>query len=307
MPEWPHMRERLEFFAAWSVMKGMGLLPRPLARSVGAAFARLAYWIRAPLRRAADFNLKLAFPDWTDSQRRETIHKMVRNIGWMGAEFTQFPKYNRENIERIIVLSGNENYLEALGRGKGLLFLTGHMGPWELSSFAHAVYGYPCHFLARPIENRRVDALVNQYRCLSGCRVIDKNDSARAMFRILRGGGAIGVLADQNTALGEGVFVSFFGIPACSTSGLARLALRTGAAVVPGYAFWDDAVGKYRLHFEPAVELVRTDDEESDVVANTAKFMEVVEKFARAHPDQWLWVHKRWKTRPPGEDPIYPF
>jgi len=307
MTEWPRMRERLEYFSASVVLKGLGLLPRRAARATGAAFARIAYWLRTPLRRAADLNLRLAFPDWSEAQRRSAIRKMVRNIGWMGGEFTQFPKYTRANIERVVILDGNENYTDAVRRGKGVLFLTGHMGAWELSSFAHALYGYPCHFLARPIENRRVDALINRYRSLSGCQTIDKNDSARAMLRILRGGGAIGVLADQNTALEEGVFVPFFGIPACTTSGLARIAARTGAAVVPGYAFWDDSIGKYRLRFEPAVELVRTHDEEADIVANTAKFMKVVENFARAHPDQWLWVHKRWKTRPPGEKSIYPF
>ena len=307
MTEWPRMRERLEYLAAWTLLKGMGLLPRSVARPVAAGLARIAYWARPPLRRAANFNLELAFPDWTPQRRRDVIRKMVRNIGWMGAEFTQFPKYNRENIESVIVLDGNENYLAAMRRGKGVFFLTGHMGPWELSSFAHAVYGYPCHFLARQIENRRVDALVNGYRSLSGCRVIEKNDAARSILRYLREGGAIGVLADQNTSLEEGVFVPFFGIPACSTAGLARIALRTDAAVVPGYAFWDDEIGKYRLRFDPALELVRTADEQSDIVANTAKFAKVVEDFARAHPDQWLWVHKRWKTRPPGEKPIYPF
>jgi KDO2-lipid IV(A) lauroyltransferase len=277
------------------------MLPRPLARAVGAMFARIAYLFRAPLRRAADFNLWLAFPNWTEEQRRATIRKMVRNIGWMAAEFTQFPKYTRENIGEVIELD------EAVNRGKGVLFLTGHMGPWELSSFAHGVYGYPCYFLARPIENRRVDALVNRYRCLSGCQMIDKNDSARAMLRILKSGGVIGVLADQNTSLDEGVFVPFFGIPACSTAGLAKLALRTGAAVVPGYAYWDETRRKYILHFEPAVELTQTEDEDADIRANTAKFMKVIENFARAYPDQWLWVHKRWKTRPPGERAIYSF
>jgi len=301
------MRQRLEYFAAWLILKTMGLLPRPLARATGAMFARIAYRFRKPLRRAADFNLRLAFPDWTEEQRRATIQKLVRNIGWMGGEFTQFPKYTRENIGEVIEFDGNENYIEAVNRGKGVLFLTGHMGPWELSSFAHAVYGYPCYFLARPIENRRVDALVNRYRCLSGCQMIDKNDSARAMLRILKSGGVLGVLADQNTSLDEGVFVPFFGILACSTAGLAKLALRTGAAVVPGYAYWDDSRHKYILHFEPAVELTQTGDEDADIRANTAKFMKVIENFARAHPDQWLWVHKRWKTRPPGEKAIYPF
>ena len=304
--EWPRMRETLEYSAAWLLIKGMGLLPRPLARAVGVALVRIAYVFRPSLRRAADLNLRLAFPDWTKARRRETIRRMLRNIGWMAGDFSQFPKFTRENIERIIVLDGHENYLEAVKRGKGVLILTGHMGPWELSSFAHAVYGYSCFFLARPIQNRRVDGLVNRYRCLSGCEVIDKNDSVRAVLRILHGGGAIGILADHNTSLEEGVFVPFFGVPASSTAGLARIALRTDAAVVPGYAYWDEAAQKYRLRFEPAVELIRTGDESADVRSNTAKFMKVIEDFVRAHPDQWIWVHKRWKTRPPGEKPFYP-
>jgi Kdo2-lipid IVA lauroyltransferase/acyltransferase len=304
--EWPRMRETLEYYAAWFLIKGMGLLPRPLARAVGVALVRIVYVFRPSLRRAADLNLRLAFPDWTEAQRHETVRKMLRNIGWMAGDFSQFPKFTRGNIERIIALDGHENYLDAMKRGKGVLILTGHMGPWELSSFAHAVYGYSCYFLARPIQNRRVDALVNRYRCLSGCEVIDKNDSARAVLRILYGGGAIGILADQNTSLEEGVFVPFFDIPASSTAGLARIALRTDAAVVPGYAYWDEAAQKYRLRFEPAVELIRTGDESADVRSSTAKFMKVIEDFVRAHPDQWIWVHKRWKTRPPGEEPIYP-
>jgi KDO2-lipid IV(A) lauroyltransferase len=300
------MRETLEYFAAWTVIKGMGLLPRPVARAVGVALVRVAYVFRPSLRSAADLNLRLAFPDWTKAQRRATIRKMLRNIGWMAGDFSQFPKFTRENIERVIALDGHQNYLDALQRGKGVLILTGHMGPWELSSFAHALYGYSCFFLARPIQNQRVDALVNQYRCLSGCCAIDKNDSARAVLRTLHAGGAIGILADQNTSLEEGAFVPFFGIPASTTAGLARIALRTDAAVVPGYAFWDDAAQKYILRFEPAVELERTGDELADVRTNTAKFMKAVENFVRAHPDQWIWVHKRWKTRPPGEKSIYP-
>jgi KDO2-lipid IV(A) lauroyltransferase len=300
------MRETFEYFAAWLLIKGLGLLPRPLARAAGVALVRVAYLFRPSLRRAADLNLHLAFPDWTEAQRRETIRKMLRNIGWMAGDFSQFPKFARANIERTITIDGHQNYLDALHRGKGVMILTGHLGPWELSSFAHALYGYSCFFLARPIQNQRVDALVNRYRCLSGCGVIDKNDSARAVLRILHAGGAIGILADQNTSLEEGVFVPFFGIPASSTAGLARIALRTDAAVVPGYAFWDEVAQKYTLRFEPAVELTRSGDEPEDVRANTAKFMKVIEDFIRAHPDQWIWVHKRWKTRPPGEKSIYP-
>ena len=232
---------------------------------------------------------------------------MIRQVGWMAGEFSQFPKYTREKIERIVIVDGFENFDAAQRRGKGVLFLTGHMSAWELAPFAQALYGHPLHFLVRPIANKRVDALINGYRCGSGNRPIEKNRSARAILKVLGAGGTVGVLADHNTDIEESVFVDFFGVPASTTSGLARLALRTDAAVVPGFLSWDDKRRKYRLRFEPAVELSRTANEESDVIENTARFTRVIEDFIRVHLDQWLWVHKRWKARPPGERPLYPF
>jgi len=297
----------MEYAAAWAGLKLLGLLPRRAARCVGAAFAAAAYALRAPLRRAAMFNLRLAFPDWDDAQRRHVIRGMIRQVGWMAGEFSQFPKYTRANIERIVVLDGFENFEAARRRGKGVIFLTGHMSAWELAPFAQALYSHPLHFLVRPIANGRVDALINAYRCRSGNQPIEKNRAARAMLKVLSEGGTVGILSDHNTTLEEGVFVNFFGIPASTTSGLARVALRTDAAVVPGFLCWDETLRKYRLHFAPAVELVRSGNEEADVRENTARFTRIIEDYVRAHPDQWLWVHKRWKTRPPGEKAIYPF
>src|SRR5712692_6661233 len=223
------MGEWLEYAAAWLALKSLGLLPRALARAVGAQVVALAYLFRPPLHRAAAFNLRLAFPEWTAAQRRRTIRGLVRHIGWMAGEFSQFPKYTRENIERVVVLDGFENFAAAERRGKGVLFLTGHMGAWELAPFAHSLYGHPLHFLVRPIDNPRVDALVNRYRCLSGNRPLEKNNSARAVLKILGEASTVGILADQNTSLEEGVFVDFFGVPASTTTGVARLALHTGA------------------------------------------------------------------------------
>lgn len=300
------MRKWLEYAAAWTLLKALGALPRPMARHMGALLAAAVFCVYPRVRRVAHFNLHLAFPEWSAAKRRDVVRGMVRNIGWMTAEFSQFPRYDRTNIENVIVLDGHENYLEGVRRGKGVLFLTGHLGAWELSSFAHALYGHPCHFLARPVENERVDTLVSRYRCASGCTAIPKNESARAILRVLREGGVVGVLADQNTLPEEGTFVDFFGVLASTTTGLARFALRTGAAVVPGFALWDEGLGKYRLRFEPPIELARTGDEENDVCLNTAKFTKVIERVIREHPEQWMWVHKRWQVRPPGEGPLYP-
>jgi KDO2-lipid IV(A) lauroyltransferase len=301
------MREWLEYAGAWIGLRTLGLLPRPAARWVGASFAAVAYAIRTPLRQAARFNLALAFPEWTDAQRQRVIGRMIQQIGWMAAEFSQFPKYLRGRIEEVVALEGAENFKVARDRGRGVLFLTGHMSAWELAPFAHALYGHPLHFLVRPIANRRVDSLINHYRCLSGNKPIGKNKSARMILKVLGEGGTVGILSDHNTSREEGVFVDFFGIPASTTSGLARIALHTDAAVVPGFLSWDYERKIYRLRFEPAVELTRSGNEQADVRDNTAQFNRVIEDHIRAHPDQWLWVHKRWKTRPLGEKAIYPF
>jgi len=301
------MRERLEYFAAWAGLKVLGILPRRAARFAGACFVAAAYALRPTLRRIAMFNLQMAFPEWTDAQRKGAIRGMIRQIGWMAGEFSQFPKYTRETIERIVAIDGAENFANAQRHGKGVVFLTGHMSAWELAPFAHAMYGHPLHFLVRPIANSRVDALINHYRCLSGNQPIEKNRSARAVLKVLGEGGTVGILSDHNTSLDEGVFVNFFGVPASTTSGLARIALHTDAAVVPGFLCWDEGAEKYRLQFQPAIELARTGDDDADIRENTARFMRVIEEYVRAHPDQWLWVHKRWKTRPPGERSLYPF
>jgi KDO2-lipid IV(A) lauroyltransferase len=301
------MKEWLEFAAVWLVLKKLGVLPRGLARGFAASVTSLLFSMQPKLRKTAEFNLRLAFPDWSEAQRKDATRKMVRNLGWMAAEFARFPRLTRENIEEVVLLEGHENFLEGQRRGKGVLYLTGHIGAWELSSFAHALYGYPLHYMARPLDNQHLDALVNKYRCASGNEPIFKNESARVMLRILKSGGTVGILADQNTMPEEGVFVDFFGKSACTTTGLARVALHTGAAVVPGYAYWDESIQKYHLRFEPPVELIRTGDTERDVFENTKRFTKVIEEIIRKHPDQWVWVHQRWKNRPKGEPALYDF
>ena len=301
------MREWVEYAAVWIILKALGAMPRRAARTFAAFLTSVLFFLLSRLQKTAEFNLRLAFPDWTEAQRKNTAQKMVRNLGWMAAEFAHFPHLTRENIDKVVILEGHGNFLEGQRRGKGVLYLTGHIGAWELSSFAHALYGYALHYMARPLDNKRVDELVNQYRCSSGNRPIFKNESARVMLKILKDSGTIGILADQNTMPEEGVFVDFFGKSACTTTGIARVALHTGAAVVPGYAYWDDAAQKYRLRFEPPVELMRTGDTERDVLENTQRFATVIEEIIRRHPDQWVWLHKRWKTRPKGEPALYDF
>jgi Kdo2-lipid IVA lauroyltransferase/acyltransferase len=301
------MIEWLQYAVVRTFVKTLGALPRSVARWMAAAGTAVLLRLRPKMRKTAEFNLRLAFPEWTEEQRSNALKKMTRNLGWMAVEFARFPKYTKKNIADVVLLDGHENFLAGQKRGKGVLYLTGHIGAWELSSYAHALYGFPLHYMARPLDNKPLDEMVNRYRGRSGNEPIYKNESARTMLRVLKGAGTVGILADQNTMPEEGVFVDFFGTPACASTGIARAALHTDAAVVPGYAFWDETSGKYRLRFEPPVELVRTGDTEKDVAENTQRFAKVIEEVIRKYPDQWVWIHARWKTRPRGEPTLYDF
>jgi KDO2-lipid IV(A) lauroyltransferase len=165
--------------------------------------------------------------------------------------------------------------------------------------------GYPLRVLYRPLDNPSLDRLVNTYRTLSGNTLIDKRESAREILTALARNETVGILADQNTLADEGVFVDFFGIPASTTAGIAKIALRTGAAVVPAFCVWDSPSRRFRIVFDRLLELRVTGDTERDVREATQQMTSVIEKYVRAYPDQWLWIHRRWKTRPPGEPPLY--
>ena len=183
--------------------------------------------------------------------------------------------------------------------------MTAHFGSWELSSFAHAVYGYPLKFVVRPIDNPCVEQLISKYRTFSGNTPIQRRSAARDILKALRQNEPVGILFDQNTTRSEGVFAEFFGLTAATTPSIALFALRTGAAVVPGFLIWDESLQKHRLRLDPPVELIETGELERDVLENTKHFNRILEGYVRKYPDQWLWIHRRWKTRPEGEPSIY--
>jgi KDO2-lipid IV(A) lauroyltransferase len=299
------MRYRLEYALVWCVVKSIGVLPRPLARALGILLGQLIYLFHGKLRRVGLRNLTLAFPDMSEPQRRKILRSVFTSLGRQLAEVCLFPRYTRENVPDVVIYDGFENFDRAFGRGKGVLFLTAHLGGWELSAFAHSIYGHPLSFLMRPLDNPYLDRMMREYRTLHGNQSIDKDDPTRGLLRALKEGKVVGFLMDTNMTPQQGIFVDYFGIPACTASGLARIALRTDAAVVPGFTLWDSRLGKYILRFDPALTLIRTGDLEADLAANTQLFTKVIEDFVRRYPDQWLWVHRRWKTRPPGEPPIY--
>jgi len=228
-----------------------------------------------------------------------------RNFGRLLAVFSHFSTRDLEKLKSFIVCEGLERIEAARANGMGVILFTGHLGAWELTSFALSIFGQPLSFLVRRIDNPKLEALVDRARTRQGNRTIDKRAAAREMLQTLQAGKPLGILVDLNTNEREGSFVDFFGIPASTTFTLAKLATRTGAQVLPIFAPWDEKQRRFLVKIDEPLSVPRTGDEMRDVRELTKKFTSVVEKYVRTYPDQWLWIHRRWKTRPPGQPEIY--
>jgi Kdo2-lipid IVA lauroyltransferase/acyltransferase len=299
------MRRKLEFAAAWPLITILGLMPRHLSRAFAIGIGQVVYLLHFRLRQVGMRNLAMVFPEKTVAERARILRGVFTSLGRQLAELCQFPKYTAENMDEVVAYDGLENYERAYAGGKGVLFLTAHFGGWELSAFAHSLHGHWLHVVMRPMDNEYLDRLLQRYRSMHGNKPVAKDDFVRGLLAAMKAGETVGILMDTNMTPPQGIFVDFFGIPACTASGLARIALRTDAAVVPGFTIWDPDLGKYRLRFDPALQLIRTGHLEADIAANTQMFTNVIEDYVRKYPDQWLWVHRRWKTRPEGQPPLY--
>jgi Kdo2-lipid IVA lauroyltransferase/acyltransferase len=299
------VKEQIEYLLARVLLGAFGTMPRKTARSAASGVAWLGFHLARRQRAAGLRNLQMAFPALTDEQRLEVLRGCFHNLGRLLVEFSHFPALNKANISELVTQDGLENYHAALRKGRGVIFMTAHFGAWELSSFAHSLFGYPMKFVVRPIDNSSVDELITRYRTLGGNVPIQRRSAGRDILKALRENEAVGILFDQNTTSDEGIFVEFFGIPAATTPAIATFALRTGAAVLPGFLIWEEKLGKHRLRFDPPVQLIETGDLEHDVAENTKLFNRILEGYVRKYPDQWLWIHRRWKTRPEGETSLY--
>jgi len=285
----------VEYWLARFVLATLSSTSLSTANALARFYVRLLDLALPRLRRTALKNLEMA----GFAGRERITTGVFDSIARLVVSFARFPRITRDNVQDLIRYEGLENFQQAHSLGKGVLVATGHFGNWELSAFAHAYLTAPMHIVVRPIDNARIDALVEHRRELSGNRAIAKKDAARGILRALAAGDAVGVLIDQNTTPDQGAFIDFFGVKACAGSAFVKLAQHSGAAVVPGYALWSDKEERYVLHFEPAVEMT------GDVVEDTQRVHARLEAAIRKHPEQWLWIHRRWKTRPPGERPIY--
>ncbi len=281
------------------VLKSLEWLPRPAADRLARFYVGLLDCAVPRLRRVALRNLEFAMPEISPARRNEIAAGVYRSIARLLVAFAKFPQISKANISGWIRYEGFEHFERARAAGRGVLFATAHLGNWELSAFAHGLLTGPMHVIVRPLDNPAIDRLIERRRALSGNRIIEKKDFARTLVKALHANEAVGILIDQNSSLDQGVFVDFFGVPACAGTGFAKIAARTGAAVIPGFALWSEKERRYVLRFYPPVEITGRVDED------TARLQGVLESVIREYPDQWLWIHRRWKTRPPGEPSLY--
>jgi KDO2-lipid IV(A) lauroyltransferase len=298
-----------EYVLAKGLLVILSVLPKSAALAFGSAVAWIGYHGFSKLRRAGERSLEIAYPDLSESERTDILKGSFQSLGRTMGIVGGFHNVTRANIKDLIDCDFDEDFAAEFERlraqTRGFIVLTGHIGNWELFALAYSMYFGPANLLSRKMDNPKIDAMVHGIRSSFGNKQIDKTNAAGPILRILNRGETVGILADVNTHPKEGVFVPFFGVEACTTAGVAMLAHRTGAAIVPLFAVWDEEKGKYSMINEAIIEPADTGDRKADIVATTAAFTATLERVIRKYPDQWIWIHRRWKTRPPGEPELY--
>lgn len=299
------LQTRLEYALARFLLALLGVLPRSLAVLVGRGMGRLGYLMFGRLRKTGRRNLEIAFPGLSPVETERIVRGCFDSLGRILGEFSHLGDLTLEQLRTFVHCEGLEHLPEANRNGRPIIFYTAHLGFWELTHFWVGANWQPFTILVRRLDNDLIEAMIDKVRSRFGNSTLDKNTVSRQALRTLNAGGTIGLLPDVNMLAREGVFVNFFGTPASTTSMMAKLALRTDALVIPVYSPWDEQRKQFLLHVEPPITIERTGDDTTDVHNLTAAIMASVEKFVRLYPEQWLWIHRRWKTRPPGEPELY--
>lgn len=299
----------LEYAAVRGLLGFLAILPKKSAVAAATSVAMIGYYLFGPLRRVAMTNLKIAFPDGSEMEHKRLAKGAFKNLGRVLGEMSHFPSATRKSLERTIEFQIDPDvyaeYERLKAAGRGVIIVSPHLGNWELLVYGWSALQEPISYLARALDNPKIEALTVSLRTKFGNRPINKTNSVSPAIKILREGGILGILADVNAHPKEGVFVPFFGIPACTSSGVALLAMRTNAAIIPMCGVWDEEKQHYIGVHGQIIYPSNTGERHRDVTETTAKFTTEVEKLIRKYPDQWLWIHKRWKSRPPDEPDLY--
>lgn len=255
------------------------------------------YYLLPEYRNITIDNLDLALGKEKSPKEIRNIAKAVfKNIGKSAAELVNFPKINENNIADFVTLKNRQILDEAFSKGKGIIIITAHIGNWELMAAALRLNNYPGVTVGRRIYFDKYDNYLNYLRKTHDVNVIYRDDSPRKILKVLKENRIVGIVADQDVDSVEGVFVNFFGRPAYTPAGPAAIAKTSGAALIPVFIIRKN--GRHELVIEEPIELADTGDKPGDIIKNTQKWSDVVESYIKRYPEQWVWMHKRWKTKP---------
>lgn len=303
----PSFIDRLEYLIFRAALAVCGAVPLQWSLRLGGLLGEIFYLCDVRDRRIALKNLAMAFPEQSRAEHQRTLRATCRNLGRMAFEIAHFPLLTRDTIDQFVQVENPQRWAEVVARARdrGTVILTGHYGSWELLAYACGLLGQPVTLIHRSMRNRLVDRGIMELRAPAGTQSIPKRAAAKEALRRLKARALVAIPVDQNQVHRLGVFVDFFGVPACTTAGPARLALLTGAPIVPVFIVRDGESARHRIVVLPDVEQADTGDRAADIVTTTQRCSAVFEQMVRAHPDHWIWFHKRWKSRPLGEPPLY--
>jgi KDO2-lipid IV(A) lauroyltransferase len=297
---------KIEELAVRFIIGLIGVFPYKTSLNIGKFLGKSIYRLFPKLAKTANRNLEIAFPTISAQEKKRIVTGTFESLGRHLGFISQFKKFKHEDIHKYVEVVGKEENFDAAEQsGRGILFFTGHFGSWEVFNLLPPAFGYQMNILVRRIDNELVENYVDSLRTKFGTRTLGKRQAPRKMFRILKDGEILGILADLNAQKHDGVFVDFFGVPASTTTSIAKLALKTDAIILPAFAVWEEEKGKYVVYLDPPIDYEKTDDLKADILDITQKFTKSVEKYVRKYPEQWLWIHKRWNTRPEGDEELY--
>ena len=293
---WRFLKDSCYGFTAKLVCACAVVLPRKIAISFGAFLGSVAYQFASEQRAIATEHIHLSLELKDVASAEQVVRHCYKNLGKNFIEFIRFPHTSSEKIREIVTIEGKAHIDGALAQGNGAIILTGHFGNWELLAANLVDQVAPLTPIARRLRSGRLDTQVRRWREAAGYSTIDRDNAARDILRCLKRNELIGVLADVDTSV-EGVFVDFFGRPAHTPYSPVAIALKTGAPILPTFIIRqpDDS---HRVIVEPPMKLKTTGDRDQDFLINTQKFTEIIESYVRSYPEQWIWMHERWKRQP---------
>ncbi len=298
-------RASLEYLPIAALVRVFAAMPLERAVKIGASLGSIIMRFDAGNRPIAIRNLEIAFPELKPAARLKILAAMYRNWGRVIAEWPHSAALTRANIENFVTYDGieNLNHALALAEKRGVIILTAHYGNFELLPLAHSMYGHRLAMVHRPNRNPTIDREIRRVRTSFGAEIVERKQAGLAMVKYLRQKWQVAVALDLDVR--DGVFVDFFGMEACTSDGVARIAMATRAPVAPAFMVRDRDTARHRITVLPVMEMIVTRDREECVRENTQRMTAAIEMMIRRHPDHWNWIHRRWKTRPQGEKRFY--